>query len=67
MSGIGSFLPENTNVYKFGDCMAPRIGHIKIRNPTPNNWLIPITMDVMDVDVPVLIGLDFLDKTKDCW
>lgn len=57
-------LPLNPLVYKFGDYVAPSIGRIKIRVPTSNNSFIPITMDVVDVIIPMIIGLDLLDKEE---
>lgn len=61
---IGEFLQPNPHIYRFGDCLAPRTGRIKIRIPIPTYCFIPISIDVVGVNVPMKIGSNFLDKEK---
>lgn len=55
-------LPKNAHVYKFGDCAVPSIRRIKNRIPPQILDLIPITMNVVDVNVTVIFRLNLLDK-----
>jgi hypothetical protein len=38
------------------------MGTLEIRIPTPNGGFLPVNVDVISINVPFLIGLDFLDR-----
>lgn len=44
--------------------MCDSMGAMEFRIPLPNNGYLPLHADVVDADVPLLIGLDYLDKEK---
>lgn len=50
--------------FKFGDGCFPSIGKISIRIPTPGQSFIHMYLDIVQPDVPMLLGLDVLDKEK---
>lgn len=50
--------------FKFGDLIETSLGRMEIRVPTPQSSFLPIFVDVVDADVPLLIGLDILDQEK---
>ena len=46
--------------FKFGDGCRNSLGRMELRLPTPNGGYIPIHTDVVDSDIPLLLGLEFL-------
>ena len=58
--------------FKFGNHITPSLGFMKVRLPCPGASFIQIEIDVVDLDVPMLLGLrelrqnqllvDYLDK-----
>ena len=51
------------NRFRFADATFKSIGRVKIPLATlPGIPAIPVTMDVVDADIPALLGLDALDK-----
>jgi hypothetical protein len=54
-------LKENMNVYRFGVGKQESLGSLKVILPTPEP-LINLEIDVVQADVPLLIGLDVLDE-----
>jgi hypothetical protein len=52
-------LKENRNVYQFGVIKQESLGSLKVILPTPEP-LINLEIDVVQADVPLLIGLDVL-------
>ena len=59
------FKPKRSEqTYKFGDDLQKSVGTINIRIPIKHHRVIKLDVDVVDVNVPFLLGLDFLDKYK---
>jgi hypothetical protein len=53
--------------FKFGSKVSNSIGLIQIHIPVPGPTKhIKLLVDVVDLDIPLLLGLDFLDKHKLC-
>ena len=50
--------------FKFGTLRKPSLGVIKIRFPYACNRMIDIYLDVIDINVSLLMGLDRLDEYK---
>ena len=54
-------IPSNC-VFRLGDTTAPSIGMIEVMIDTPHSVeLIQVVMDIVDVNIPLLLGLDDLD------
>ena len=62
--GIKLKLTPSPFVFKFGDVKHHSLGKMNIRIPTPNTGFLEIQADVVSADVPLLIGIDTLDKFK---
>jgi hypothetical protein len=54
-------LKENRNVYRFGMGKQESIGSLKVTLPTPEPHIY-LEIDVVQADLPLLIGLDVLDE-----
>jgi hypothetical protein len=54
-------LKQNNNVYRFGVGKQKSLGSLRITLPTPDSPII-LEIDVVQADVPLLIGLDVLDQ-----
>lgn len=46
----------------FGDSLYASLGHIDIRMPTPDGSYLAFAADVVDADIPLLLGLDVMDR-----
>lgn len=46
----------------FGNGSSDSLGKIDIRLPTPQGTFIPLSIDVVSADIPLLLGLDIMDK-----
>lgn len=58
------FKPDsNSNVYRFGEDSQKSLGSIDIRIPVPSSFIC-LKVDVVQADVPFLLGLDALDLCK---
>lgn len=55
-------LRKNKNKYKFGDDKQNSLGALSIKIPILDKMVIHESVDVVRANVPLLIGLDFLDK-----
>ena len=55
-------LKPSPYVFKFGDVRHKSLGQVNICIPTPNYTFIEVNADVVPADVPLLIGIDTLDK-----
>ena len=55
---------KNKRKFRFGDDKQKSLGTINVRIPIQGYRIIVEKVDVVPVDVPFLIGLDFLDKYK---
>ena len=55
--------PSKT-VFKFGDGSYQSSGKMKIKIPTPKGKYMFVDFDIVNADVPMLIGLDVLDNEK---
>jgi hypothetical protein len=49
--------------FKFANAVFPSSGTIQYLLPTPEGY-IPITLDIVDGEVPLLVGLDVLDRHR---
>lgn len=57
--------PKKSNTtFRFGDGSFKSLEKIPIRIPTPNNSYISIGMDIVGAEIPMLIGIDVLDKER---
>jgi hypothetical protein len=61
--GVQLELKISARQYKFGDDVRQSIGLMQIQIPTPDSVL-NISVDVVDMDVPLLIGLDVLVRYR---
>ena len=53
---------------KFDDTLVRQRGMVELILPTPGCTLdIPVILDVLDVEIPPLLGLDFLDEKRFMW
>lgn len=57
-------LRESRVSFKFGDGTFQSLGKISIKIPTQSSNPLLIDVDVVEADVPLLIGIDILDKEK---
>lgn len=55
--------PSNS-YFKFGDTVYPSIGRIPIRIPTPHGGTMEFNLEVVEANVPIILGLDLLDKEE---
>eukprot|EP00171_Calliarthron_tuberculosum_P000524 IDg524t1 len=63
--GLPLLMMKSTNmVYKFGTYREPSIGTAKFKIPYADDREIVVELDVVNLNVPLLIGLDVLDKYK---
>lgn len=49
-------------LFKFGDLIRKRSGKMEFTISLPNESYLPITADVVDADISLLIGIDFMDR-----
>lgn len=49
-------------VYRFGGGRHPCVGTVAVRIPITDSFMILIEIDVVAINVPLLLGLDFLDR-----
>nr|AHF58602.1 polyprotein [Chondrus crispus] len=57
------YKPKKSNkVFRFGGNRARSMGTIVIRIPIPGNLYVELKVDVVEHDIPLLIGLDALDR-----
>lgn len=54
----------STTSFKFGDGSYQSCGKMKVRIPTPKGEFMYVQFDIIHADVPMLVGLDALDKEK---
>ena len=47
--------------FKFGNTRHTGLGELEVRMPVDNTYFLSISIQVVDVNVPLLLGLDFLD------
>lgn len=50
--------------FKFGNSVCNSLGILEFRLPLPNNGYLPISADIVNADIPLLIGLDYMDREK---
>jgi hypothetical protein len=54
---------SSPSLFKFGSSLVQSMGMIRISTPIPGpHNFIELCVDVVNVDIPLLLGLDFLDK-----
>lgn len=51
-------------VYKFGSHRKVSVGKAKFRIPYADSRHMHVELDIIDIDIPLLLGLDILDKFK---
>lgn len=51
-------------LFTFGNKKHKGLGHITIRMPVSNGFFLSFTADVVDLDVPLLLGLDLLTQAS---
>lgn len=57
----GSFSATESNVrFRFGEQVVPAIGLIRIRIPITASLHLDLAVDVVDLDIPLILGLDIL-------
>lgn len=52
---------QNGMVYRFGGGRHPCVGTVALRTPIIDSFMISTVVDVVAINVPLLLGLDFLD------
>ena len=57
-------LRKSNVAFKFGNSINSSLGIMEFRIPLPNNTYLPVFADVVDADIPFLIGLNYFDKEK---
>lgn len=50
--------------FKFGDGIFDSLGKIPVRIPTPDGGFLPLEIDVVKANIPMLIGLEVLDQNQ---
>ena len=60
--GTSLKLSKSFYSFRFGDTRYMSLGRMTIRIPTPDESFLEFTVDVVEPDVPLLIGIDVLDK-----
>ena len=50
--------------FKFGDCAENGKGTLEFRIPVGQNYFVSIIANVVEIDVPLLLGLDILESYK---
>lgn len=55
---------ESNVQFKFGDHIAPGIGKIRIKIPITSGTHLHLEIDVVDLDIPLILGLDVLRNDK---
>lgn len=50
--------------FKFGNSICNSMGTLEFRIPLRTDGYLPIFADIVDADVPLLLGLDYLDREK---
>ena len=57
------FKPKGSlRIFKFGEGNHHTVGQLSVRFPGPSGNVIRAKLDVIQADVPMLFGLDILDK-----
>ena len=64
MVGVKFKPSRSRHSFRFGSDVQSSLGSMPIRIPTGNGGFLPLNVEVVDIDVPLLIGLDFLKKEK---
>ena len=64
LSGVPFKKRPSMTAFRFGDGTFQSLGSIPVRIPTPDGKFISIEMDVVQADVPMLIGLEVLDRER---
>ena len=59
-----SINPRKGRTFKLGSLMEPSIGTTKIRVPYREGLFMDLDLDVVDINFPLLLGLDKLDQYK---
>lgn len=62
--GVNMLKGVHNRRYKFGDKVHHGLGTLKLEIPVKEDFVVRISADVVNVDVPLLIGLDTLTKLK---
>jgi len=62
--GIRFNLKPSSVKFKFGDGGFPSEGTLLVRIPTPDGSFIALRIDVVQADIPMLLGLDVMDREK---
>jgi hypothetical protein len=55
-------LNPSHSIFRFGQDPQASMGTLEIRIPTLNGGFLPVNVDVISINVPFSIGLDFLDR-----
>lgn len=50
--------------FVFGDGSCDSLGTLEIRMPLPNGSFLPLLIDVVKADIPLLLGLEILDRER---
>ncbi|CDF36991.1 unnamed protein product [Chondrus crispus] len=62
--GTPMHLQPSPFFYKFGDGIRSSLGTMEIRLPFAPGYFVPLSVDVVSADIPLLIALDTLDSHK---
>ena len=62
LTGTKMKLRPSMKAFRFGDGVFNSLGTIHIRIPTPDGSFLFLDIDVVQANVPMLVGLDILDR-----
>jgi hypothetical protein len=62
--GVPFRLAPTSNVFRFGTHVHRSMGRLAVLVPLPMSYYAATAIDVVDSDVPLIIGLDYLDGTQ---
>lgn len=63
-AGVPFNLRKSDYAFRFGDGLYSSLGTIEIRLPTPDGSFLAMEVDVVDAYVPLLMGIDTLDREQ---
>ena len=62
--GVWTYVLQFNPSSLFGDDYKPSLGTAEFRVPLPDNSYLPLRIDVVEADVPLLVGLDVMDREQ---
>lgn len=63
-AGVALKMRQSGYAFRFGYGLYATLGTIEVRIPMPDGSFLAMKVDVVDADVPLLLGIDTLDREK---